>query len=279
STICSGGQLNFTPTADVSGTIFTWTSAVNANITGNTLTGGSGAITNTLVNTGSAIETVTYTITATGPASSSCVNVVTEDYVVTVNPPVQQTITNATPVVCEGVATSIAYSTPTANGTIVVTAVYPAGVTGSVDYNTTPSAPLASGTVTESLSNTNSTPQVVTYTFTANGNGCAANVTTTTVTVNPTPDFTLTPYSSTICSGAQLNFTPTADVSGTIFTWTSAISANITGNSSGSGPITNTLVNTGSAIETVTYTITATGPASSSCVNVVTEDYVVTVNP
>ncbi|MCF8319183.1 MAG: PKD domain-containing protein, partial [Sphingobacteriaceae bacterium] len=64
------------------------------------------------------------------------------------------------------------------------------------------------------------------------------------------------------CSGTTVGFTPVSTVSGSQFTWTiKSIGPNITGaNASatfGPGPINDVLVNTGTAIETVVYEISA----------------------
>ena len=170
-----------------------------------------------------------------------------------------QTITNNDAIVCEGIPVDIDYVTPTENGDITLTASYPVGVTGSVNY--TGQSIGAAGTITETLDNTTSSPQIVTYTFTTDANGCAPAVTSVNVTVDPTPTFTGTPYSRTICSGQALGFNPTSDVTGAVYTWTSAPVANITGNTAtGSGTITDVLINTGDAVETVIYVLTVTGP-------------------
>ncbi|WMN11344.1 PKD-like domain-containing protein [Marivirga salinae] len=275
-TICSGQQLSFTPTSNVAGTVFTWTVNAPATITGEA--SGTGTIDDVLTNTGNAIETVTYTVTATGPGPESCANTTTQDYVVTVNPNPVQTITNNEAIVCEGIGVDIDYSTPTSGGDISVQANYPTGVTGSIDYSTLTSIG-ATGTITESLDNTTDSPQTVDYTFTVSGNGCPTSSETVSVQVNPTPTFTNLPATTDICSGEQLNFTPTSDVAGTVFTWTVNAPATITGEASGIGTIDDVLTNTGNAIETVTYTVTATGPGPESCANTTTQDYVVTVNP
>jgi PKD repeat protein len=64
------------------------------------------------------------------------------------------------------------------------------------------------------------------------------------------------------CSGTAVNFTPVSTVTGSQFTWTiKSIGPNITGaNASaifGPGPINDVLVNTGTAIQTVVYEISA----------------------
>ncbi len=272
-TICSGAQLSFTPVSSVGGVIFNWTSSTSGNITGNT--NGTGTIDDILTNTGDNIETVTYTVTTQGPGPEFCAGAV-GDYTVTVNPGVKETIANNDGTLCSGTATDIDYSTATENGDITLTAAYPAGVTGSVNY--TGQSIGSTGTISETLTNTNATPQTVTYTFTASGNGCGVSVQNVDVVVNPSPDLTNLPGNTTICSGAQLSFTPVSSVGGVIFNWTSTTSGNITGNTNGTGTIDDILTNTGDNIETVTYTVTTQGPGPEFCAGAV-GDYTVTVNP
>ncbi|MEO1054217.1 MAG: PKD-like domain-containing protein, partial [Bacteroidota bacterium] len=259
-TICSGDQLNFTPTSDVAGTVFTWTSGTPTNITGNT--DGVGAITDILTNTGNDIEVITYTITATGPGPESCANPVTQDYVVTVNPAVTQTITNNDPIVCEGVPVDIDYDTPTENGDITLTATYPSGVTGSVDY--TGQSIGASGTIVETLDNTNSTPQTVTYTFTASANGCPVQVTSVDVRVDPTPDVSAS--DQTICSGETTNIVITNPngVAGTTFSWIVQSTTNTLGATPGTGAVISQQLASadGDNAGTVVYEIT---PSAAGC--------------
>src|SRR5690606_25138114 len=80
-TICSGTALNFTPTSSIGGTTYSWTSSVSGSIIGITASG-TGAITDTPINTGNTAGTVTYTIT---PSIGGC-DGTPRDYVVTVNP-------------------------------------------------------------------------------------------------------------------------------------------------------------------------------------------------
>jgi len=195
-------------------------------------------------------------------------------------PTVVQTITNNDAIVCDGSAIDVDYATSAVGGVISVQAVYPTGVTGSVDYSTL-TALGASGKLAETLANTTSTPLTVTYTFYSTASGCYIGLEESVdVVVNPIPTFTNLPAAATVASGTTLDFLPTSDVAGTAFSWTSTVTGDITGNTSvGDGKIADILNNTGRISDgTVTYTITATGPDPESCVNSTTADYVVTVN-
>ena len=271
--ICSGDQLNFTPTSDVAGTVFTWTVSAPASITGET--NGTGTIDDVLTNTSDAIQTVVYTVTATGPGPSNCVNPLTGAYTVTVYPVVDQTIVNNSPVVCEGEPLSLDYATPTENGDIVLTATYPAGVSGSVNY--TGQGIGTSGTITESLDNTTSTPQVVTYTFTASGNGCPVSTRSVDVIVEPRPD--VNAVSETICSGeiTNVSISNPNGVAGTFFDWVVVNNTNVTGAADGNGAlIAQVLTTTDPMVPgSVEYQIT---PSSNGC-NGTPVNVVVTVDP
>ncbi len=265
-TICSGTTLNFTPTSSIGGTTYTWTSTVSGPITGAT-SPGSGAITNTLVNTGNVSGTVTYRIT---PSIGGC-NGTPRDYVVTVSPVPNASASNET--ICSGQSSNVLITNP--NGV--------SGTTFSwvVQSSTNVSgASAGSGTlISQVLTATNGiTSGNVTYRITPTASGCNGATIDVTVTVNPAPVITnpSSQLQTTICSGTTLNFTPTSSIGGTTYTWTSTVSGPITGATSpGSGAITNTLINTGNVAGTVTYTIT---PEVGGC-NGTPRDYVVTVSP
>ena len=186
----------------------------------------------------------------------------TEDYVVTVDPTVAQSITNNNASLCEGDNIDIDYATPTENGSISVQAVYPAGVTGSVDYSSL-TVLGSTGNLSEALTNTTTSPQTVSYTFTASGNSCSDVIENVDVVVNPRPEFTNLPGVQTICSGTQLNFTPASDVTGTVFTWVSGTPTEITGNTDGAGTITNTLTNTATSSGNMLQKLERRPPMSS----------------
>jgi gliding motility-associated-like protein len=102
-----------------------------------------------------------------------------------------------------------------------------------------------------------------------------------TVTCDPDPLITNTGNTQTICSNSSVGFTPSSAVTGSTFSWTStASSANISGNTlSGSGNISDVLVNSGTTSETVTYVISSSGPAPSLCAGSSTFTLTVTVDP
>ena len=86
-----------------------------------------------------------------------------------------------------------------------------------------------------------------------------------TITVAPQNNNMLTSAANlAICTGATLNYQPTAQQAGTVFTWVSSATSNISGNSaSGTGNITDQLINSDqNSNGTVTYIIT---PNNNGC--------------
>ncbi|MDN5203269.1 PKD domain-containing protein [Fulvivirgaceae bacterium BMA10] len=267
-TICSGDPLNIVLTSNVVGTTFSWTSSISGNITGNTAAG-SGNITDNLVNTGTNIETVTYTII---PSASGC-NGDPVNYVVTVNPTpnVNNPAPDLTQTLCSGGTATFNPTGDVAGTTYNWTATVNANIAGyGVVQNGT-------GAISEVLTNTGFNIETITYTITPVANGCNGPTVDFVVTINPEPNINNSPGNQTICSNQSFSYTPAGDVAGTVFNWTSSSSSvNIVGNTTnGSGAINDALTNNGVTSETVTYQIT---PVANGC-NGPTETIVVTVNP
>jgi trimeric autotransporter adhesin len=103
-----------------------------------------------------------------------------------------------------------------------------------------------------------------TYSATVTVNGCTSlSSGTTNVVVNPVPVLTPTNNSPALCSGQNTNISLNADVGGTTFAWTTAVSGPVTGQVASSGSsISQTLSNSGTVNGTVTYTVT---PTASGC--------------
>lgn len=102
-----------------------------------------------------------------------------------------------------------------------------------------------------------------------------------TITVNPEPQVT-SPVAETICSGSSPTLTLTSTLGPTSsFTWTvKSITGFISGASNGTGSsITNVLVNNNLVPGSVTYEVTATGPAGLGSCAGVPVDVVITVDP
>lgn len=272
---CAGGTATFTPTSNVTGATYTWTAtASSGNITGFTAAG-AGNISDVINNSGGTSETVTYVITPIGPGISACggppVN-----FVVTVDPiPV---VTNAvlTQNFCSG---GNATFTPTSN-TVGTTFAYTAtGSSGNITGYTAAGA----GNINDILTNSGSTSETVTYAVTPTGPGpnfCPGLAVNFVVTVDPTPVINNAVLNQTICSGNTATITPTSNVINSTFAYTAVgSSGNVTGfTAAGAGNINDVLVNSGNVTETVTYSVTPTGPAATNCPGLAV-NFVVTVDP
>ncbi|MBI5541681.1 MAG: choice-of-anchor L domain-containing protein [Bacteroidia bacterium] len=119
-------------------------------------------------------------------------------------------------------------------------------------------------------------PANQTYTVTAT-DACGSTTTgTTTVNVNNIPTVVPFPTSETFCSGSTTNIALSSAVTGATFNWTVNAGANISGASSGSDiTISQTLINSGTTQESVTYTVT---PSANGCSGPPT-DITIYVNP
>jgi hypothetical protein len=106
------------------------------------------------------------------------------------------------------------------------------------------------------------------------GTNCASVTTSATaaITVNPIPVGTSDLSSQSICSGqttTAVSLYTSNNVTGTTFTWTRDKTSEVTGianSGSGSSIAASTLINTTLTTQTVVFTITPTGPATTNCV-------------
>jgi gliding motility-associated-like protein len=247
-------------------------------------------ITDVLVNSTNAAVTVQYLITPKAAAAAKgagCVGT-PEPVLVVVQPrPKITVIPNKT--VCEGDAINLNLSSLTVPSTgvikFLVTAV---AENGSVTGFTTTGTYLANGTIlADALSNSDVEPRYIDYTFepqnvvnSTNAIICANGTPITVrVTVNPRPEVTPSASALEICSSESIEVQlPTdTDQSSTLVKWTAnASSLNIIGESNGAGDVLfQTLLNNGTTVQTVDYTIT---PSFSGCAGT-PKHLIVTVNP
>lgn len=260
-TASSGTAFNYTPnSATTNITAAGWSRAIVAGISNAAASSVSGIINETLINTTAAPIVVSYVYTL---AVGSCSNQQTLN--VTVNPrPVLTSILTGT--VCNNTAFSY---TPTSATTGTTFAWSRAAITGISN-----TAASGSGSINETLVNTTTAPINVTYVYTLTANG-VNNPQNVVVTVFPTPTLSSTLTPSAVCSGSPFNYTPTSATSGTTFVWSrAAVSGISNAASTGSGVITETLLNTTLIPITVSYDITQT---ANGCSN--TQTVSVVVNP
>ena len=275
--VCSGTTLNITPTSNVGSATYTWS--------GSNGSGGSGAITDSPVNTTNAPIDITYTIVPKGPAPTFCTGS-SFTIVVTVNPNPTFTITNTATTICSGVTPAISVSSPTGGAVITLQNVNYGALTngtysGGGVFGTGGS--LSEGTLINSTNN----PIVVTYTFTittSTSPSCPVTTTTqsTTVTVEPSPSFTINNVTPSICSGSKTDITLNTPVSGGQIRLKTVTYGAVSGTLSAGAifnngqKITETLLNTTNAPVTVQYEfesiVGSCGPGASTITTV-------TVNP
>jgi uncharacterized protein (TIGR02145 family) len=263
---CSGGTLAIHILSNLSGTSFSWTFTYG---TGN-LSGASNGIINlisqTLSNSGFTTDTVTYHVL---PMNSGCPGIIADVKVAVY--PIPDVMSNpALQTICGGNPTSLILSSHVSVPTFSWTASCPSP-------NITGYGPGNGNSITQVLTNSGTTDEVVTYIVTSSANGCVgASPLSIPVTVKRSPAMAgATTYS--VCTPGNPNIVLQSNPSPATFTWTaSASSPNITGFSAGSGgTISQTLSNSGSSIETATY---AVSPTVMGCVGS-PSNIVVTVFP
>ena len=248
---------------------FTWTRDKTTEVTG-VAASGTGDITGvTLTNTTISPQTVTFTITPTGPNPTLCVgSAITATIVVNPTPVLSSNLTP--PAFCTG---SIFSYTPTSTTS---GATFPWTRPAITDI--TPGTSSGTGIVSEPLTNTSSSPISVTYVYQVSANGCLNptlyNVSVI-VNVFPTLSSSLTP--AAICSGSSFSYTPTSITSGTSFAWTRPAVTGIS-NAAGSGTDNPNEVLNNTTFVSVNvkyiYTLSANG-----CSDPISDTVVVAVKP
>jgi gliding motility-associated-like protein len=245
-TICSGNAATVSPTngggitsTDIvpNGTTYSWSAPTVIGLTG--MASGSAAssfASGTLVNTTNSAKSVTYSVT---PTIGSCVGTAF-DIVVTVNP--TPVIAAVATTICSGNAATVS---PTNGGGITSSDIVPTGTTYSWSAPTlTGLTGMASGTASSSFASgtlTNSTNAALSVTFsvTPTTGSCVGTAFNIVVTVNPKPVIAV--VATTICSGSEFSVTPVdgtgTDVvpAGTLYTWSVADNASVTGEANNLG--------------------------------------------
>jgi gliding motility-associated-like protein len=264
-TVCSGVALAYTITSSVAGTSYSWSRPAVAGISNAAVSGQtSNPITETLVNTTNAAISVVYTIT---PTLGSCSGT-PFTYTVTVNPAVSITSANSA-TTCSGSLFTYSITSNVAGATFTWSRPAVAGISNAA-VSGQPTA-----TISETLVNTSSAPADVVYTITPSANGCSGAAFTLTVSVYPNATIS-SAATGTVCSNTPLAYTITSAVSGATFSWSRAAVSGITNAAAtGTGAITETLINSSNAPVNVVYTITA---SANGCPGT-PFTYTVTVNP
>ena len=216
--------------------------------------------------------TVTLTLRATTTLASPC-NQIDDDIILTIKPDISVT-SAASKTICTG--KNVDY-TPTG---LVSGTTFNWTATGSA--NVTGVSPSGTGVINDLLTNNDLTANgTVTYTINPQKDGCDGTPFTFVVTVTPNPDVRATTPSLTICNNTSSAISLTSAVTNVNYTYTSAITGSITGNSdrtvaTAANQINDILINTGTTSGTVTYTIT---PVSAGGCTGATTSITVTVLP
>ncbi len=266
-TVCAGhvGDVYFT--SNVLGHSYSWT------VSGGTITAGAGtnSITVTWGSGASGTVQLTETITATGCATA------TANYNVTLNPnPVVAVITNK--IACN--TASVAAITLSANTGGGETFTWTGGASVGLPNGSDNSAPFEIPSF--AAVNSGNSPVTVTVGVSAVKAGCTGPVQNFTVTVNPSPSFSFTNLTPSICEGAPANITLTSPTANAVITLNSVNYAGATGAYFGGETfitgqkITETINNPTENPVTVTYTFSV---AANGCSNPATQFTTVIVNP
>ena len=285
-TVCSGGNLGFTPMNGRDGIVpantnYTWTIASNPNVTGQTEQSAAvGSITGSnLLNSTLNNQDLIYNVTSS--ISNGCVST-TFQLIVTVVPVAIINSKDLVPI-CSGLPFTVIPGP--AYGDIVVP-----GTTYTWTYVDNPnvngesgvSSPTSESSIVQTLTNLTNTLQSVVYNVTSVATTCAAANFTITANINPKP--TIGVKSTSICSALGFEIIPTnggAEIVpvGTTYRWlTPTVTGGLTGgvSATGAGTISGTLTNPTNAVQTATYSVT---PRSADGCDGGTFTVTVTVNP
>ncbi|MEI6585652.1 MAG: PKD-like domain-containing protein, partial [Sediminibacterium sp.] len=273
-TICSESAFNISP-VNGSGLIVpastTYTWGVPVSLPVGAITGGtaqsnaSSVISQTLTNISNSQATLTYTVIpksgTTGGCTGNSFNVV-----VTVSPKPILTSTLSPTAKCN--ATNFIYDpiSPTDGASWIWTRGIISGISNTSSTGT--------NGINETLINTTANPIDVPYSFALTTYGCP-NTQTVTVRINPTPVLSSATSLTARCSGASVYYNPTSATVGTTYTWTRTSVAGISNPTvSGTGAISENLINTSANPITVTYNYTLT---ANGCTN--PQTVTVTIDP
>ena len=262
-TVCSGISFVATPTDGSngiipSGTVYTWSVPTGTGITGGASQAiGVTVVTGTLNNITSIARTATYLVT---PVSGNCAGAV---FSVTVTVSPIGIITDMTAVTCNGVTFSV---TPTniTNGVVPAGTTYTWSEPTGTGFTGGLSQSVGFPSIFGNLISSTSVPVTATYLVTPTTGACTGFAFTVSVTLNP--GATITPMSTTICSGGTFSVTPTNGIdgvvpNGTVYTWGAPTGVGFSGGltqATGSTNIFGTLTNLTNAAVTATYIVTPT---------------------
>ncbi|GAA4947740.1 hypothetical protein GCM10023314_21300 [Algibacter agarivorans] len=222
--------------------------------------GGTPATANTL-NPGTIVYATPGNYQVSFSVTNSCDTTTdTEDF--TVNPIPTLTNTNLTQTICSGTNTSeVTLTSDITNTTYIWTATAPAGVTGFTASGNTDVIPV------QTIFNSNTTSQDVTYTITPSVGGCDGSSVTLIITVDPAPEFTSQPQPETVCLNGPLNaLSITVNGPGTpTYQWYSNATNSNTGGASITGETASTYTPPNTSVGITYYYCVASFTSGSGC--------------
>jgi len=271
-TTCSGTPTAaVTLTSSVPGTTFTWTATGSASASGYATSGNSTIPIQTILNSSTVPDTVTYTVSLT---AGGCAPAAASSYLIIVNPLPILSNASTMQTICSGASTSpVTLSSPIAGTTFTWTATGPPTASGytTSGTNTIP---------TQTILNSGTTPDTVKYSVVLTANGCSGVLPSTyLVIVNPEPTLSNASTSQTICSGSSTAaVTLVSSVAGSAFAWTATGPASASGYAtSGSATIpVQTLTNSSAVNDTVFYSVTLT---ANGCTAPAPSIYYIVIKP
>jgi uncharacterized protein (TIGR02145 family) len=261
-TICSGTATNIPLFASLLGSTFTWTATgSSANVTGFSASGGQ-TISQVLLNSGFTIETVDYSVVAN---LNGCDGPVAH-FIVTVDPVANAFFNPNGQTLCSGTTTSILIQSNVIGANFTYTATGGPDVTGF--------GPGVTASISQTLTNTGTAPEIVTYTINPSFNGCPGTPNSVVVTVNPLPVVSYTACNDVITTTAAqaiklkggLPLGGTYSGGGVSLGYFNPAIAGI-----GNHTITYTYPNTWGCIANATQMITVVNPPAFICDNTMTD--------
>jgi gliding motility-associated-like protein len=248
-TVCSGSAPSIALSSNVAGATFNWVVS-QTNATG--ATNGSGStIAQNLTNNSTTPGLVSYTITV---STGSCIGD-TSIATVVVHPIPSVSLSPVSQSICSNTLANILVTSSINNANLAWTVSSNLSITGASNG--------IGSTISQTLVNSATTAQSITYSVTPSLNGCVGLPVTASVQVNPIPVVTISPTSDTICSGETTAIALTSSVLNTTFNFVPTNTLPIIGEQAGSGNnITQQLSNSSTQLQNVVYTVT---PSAAAC--------------
>jgi Leucine-rich repeat (LRR) protein len=277
--ICSGESVNF----DLQNYYmedgvpsFEWYASVDSkDVTGETTLAApetSSTITDLLNSSSASSQMVSYTVNATIPGLEACPSTFYIDVSINAKP----TLNTPAPEVCSDTDLAIALETDAASvpaTTYNINSIIPSGtLTPGVTNTIVATGYSFTAIQTDKWMSTSPANETVTYVIApVSDGGCSGDPASLVVTIKPAPTVTATNNAPMISAGSTTNISLSSNAAGATFEYTFAGPVEITGGSSGSGSTINqTLDNSVSVQQTVTYSIAATANGCTGLFQVAT---------